>query len=154
MSHGVLERLKKFGIVLPHVQPPVANYVPYTHYGDLITISGQLPRGPDGLITGCLGDGLPIDRGVEAARLCAISILAVLGDALSGDFTRVVGCVQIQGFVRSSPNFGHHSTVVNGASDLLVSVLGDVGKHARAAIGVASLPFEAAVEVGAQFSIK
>lgn len=154
MSDAVSERLQTLGIVLPHVPPPVANYVPYTKHRDIITISGQLPRSPSGLITGCLGDGLPVDQGVEAARLCAISVLAVLGDAVSGDFGRVICCLQITGFVRSASGFAEHSTVINGASDLLVSVLGDAGKHARAAIGVASLPFEAAVEVSAQFSIR
>lgn len=154
MTRAISDRLQQLGVILPHVPPPVANYVPYMRHGEIVTISGQLPRGPDGLITGCLGEGLPVDRGVEAARLCAISILAVLGDAVSGDFEHVVGCIQITGFVRSSSSFSEHSTVINGASDLLVSVLGDAGKHARAAIGVASLPFEAAVEISAQFSVK
>lgn len=153
MSKAILEQLKELGIVLPHVPPPVANYVPYTLHNGIVTISGQLPRGEHGLICGCLGDGFPIDRGVEAARLCAISILAVLGDAVAGNFDRVLGCVQIVGFVRSTSSFAEHSTVINGASDLLVAVLGDPGKHARAAIGVASLPFECAVEVSAQFAV-
>lgn len=154
MSKAIFERLKALGIVLPHVPPPVANYVPYSHHQGTVTISGQLPRDERGLITGCLGDGLPIDRGVEAARACAISILAVLGDAVAGEFDRVHGCIQITGFVRSTSSFAEHSTVINGASDLLVAVLGDAGKHARAAIGVASLPFECAVEVSAQFAVR
>lgn len=154
MSPAVSERLEALGITLPHVPPPVANYVPYTHHNGIVTIPGQLPRGERGLITGCLGDGLPIDRGVEAARLCAISILAVLGDAVADEFDRVLGCIQIAGFVRSSSSFAEHSTVINGASDLLVAVLGDPGKHARTAIGVASLPFECAVEVSAQFALR
>lgn len=146
-------QLEKLGIVLPHVPPPVANYVPFTVHQGIVTISGQLPRGADGLLTGCLGDGLPIDQGVEAARLCAIAVLAVLKEAVDGDFGGVSGCIQISGFVRSSPSFAEHSTVINGASDLLVSVLGERGRHARAAIGVPSLPFGAAVEVSAQFRI-
>lgn len=146
-------QLETLGISLPHVPPPVANYVPYTLHKGVVTISGQLPRREDGLLTGCLGDGLPIDQGVEAARLCAISVLAVLKEALGGSFDRLAGCIQISGFVRSSPSFAEHSTVINGASDLLVSVLGERGRHARAAIGVSSLPFGAAVEVGAQFKI-
>lgn len=153
MPSTARDKLEQMGIKLPHVPPPVANYVPYTCHGDVVTISGQLPRRPDGLITGCLGEGIPVDIGVEAARLCAISVLAVLADSVGGDLDRVVRCIQITGFVRSSSNFSEHSTVINGASDLLVAVLGDAGKHARAAIGVASLPFGAAVEVSAQFVI-
>ncbi len=147
------EHLRELGIELPHVAPPVANYVPYTIQRGIVTISGQLPRGKQGLLTGCLGDGLPIDQGVEAARLCAISVLAVLREAVEGDFDRLVGCQHISGFVRSTSAFEEHSTVINGASDLLVAVLGERGRHARAAIGVASLPFGAAVEVSAQFAI-
>jgi enamine deaminase RidA (YjgF/YER057c/UK114 family) len=96
---------------------------------------------------------LPIDQGVEAARLCAIAVLAVLKEAVGGDFGRLAGCIQISGFVRSTSSFEEHSTVINGASDLLVSVLGEKGRHARAAIGVVSLPFGAAVEVSAQFQL-
>ncbi|MFD1767270.1 RidA family protein [Sphingorhabdus buctiana] len=146
-------QLAKLGIALPHVPPPVANYVPFTSHKGVVTISGQLPRGADGLLTGCLGDGLPIDQGVEAARLCAIAVLAVLKEAVGGDFGRLAGCIQISGFVRSTSSFEEHSTVINGASDLLVSVLGEKGRHARAAIGVVSLPFGAAVEVSAQFQL-
>ena len=146
-------RLRELGIELPHVPPPVANYVPYTVQRGILTVSGQLPRGAEGLLTGCLGDGLPIDQGVEAARLCAISVLAVLREAVKGNFDRLVGCQHISGFVRSTSEFGEHSTIINGASDLLVAVLGERGRHARAAIGVASLPFGAAVEVSAQFAI-
>lgn len=146
-------RLENLGILLPHDPPPVANYVPYSLHKGVVTISGQLPRRDDGLLTGCLGDGLPIDQGVEAARLCAVSVLAVLKEALDDDFDRLAGCIQITGFVRSSPYFTEHSTVINGASDLLVSLLGERGRHARTAIGVSSLPFGAAVEVGAQFQI-
>lgn len=153
VAQDVDDRLRELGIVLPHVPPPVANYVPCTVQHGILTVSGQLPRGPEGLVTGCLGDGLPIDRGVEAARLCAIAVLAVLNDAINGDFDRLAGCQYIHGYVRSTSAFGEHSTVVNGASDLLVAVLGDRGRHARAAIGVASLPFGAAVEVTAQFVI-
>lgn len=146
-------RLRELGIELPHVSPPVANYVPYTLQRGTLTVSGQLPRGANGLLTGCLGDGLSIDQGVEAARLCAIAVLAVLSTAVAGDFNRLVGCQHITGYVRSTTAFGEHSTVINGASDLFVAALGDRGRHARAAIGVASLPFGAAVEVTAQFAI-
>jgi enamine deaminase RidA (YjgF/YER057c/UK114 family) len=147
------QRLAELGIAMPHVPPAVANYVPFTRLGRLVTISGQLPRSDDGLITGVLGNGTSIDRGVLAARQCAVAVLAVLNEALEGDAERLAGCVQLCGYVQSAPGFTEHSTVLNGASDLVAAVLGDRGRHARTAVGVASLPFGVAVEVSAQFRL-
>ncbi|OYZ13053.1 MAG: hypothetical protein B7Y35_13965 [Sphingomonadales bacterium 28-64-96] len=154
MTGTIPQRLAEFGITMPHVPPAVANYVPFTRLGALITISGQLPRTDEGLITGTLGNGTSIDRGVAAARQCAVAILAVLNEAIEGDVERLAGCMQLCGFVQSAPGFTEHSTVLNGASDLIATVLGDCGRHARTAVGVASLPFGVAVEVSAQFMLR
>jgi enamine deaminase RidA (YjgF/YER057c/UK114 family) len=150
----ISERLAELGIAMPHVPPAVANYVPFTQLGSLVTISGQLPRSDEGLITGTLGNGTSIDRGVLAARQCAVAILAVLNEAVEGEIERIAGCVQLSGFVQTAPGFTEHSTVLNGASDLVATVLGDRGRHARTAVGVASLPFGVAVEVSAQFVLR
>jgi enamine deaminase RidA (YjgF/YER057c/UK114 family) len=150
----ISERLAELGIAMPHVPPAVANYVPFTQLGSLVTISGQLPRSDEGLITGTLGNGTSIDRGVLAARQCAVAILAVLNEAVEGEIERIAGCVQLSGFVQTAPGFTEHSTVLNGASDLVATVLGDRGRHARTAVGVTSLPFGVAVEVSAQFVLR
>nr|WP_315475169.1 RidA family protein [uncultured Sandarakinorhabdus sp.] len=154
MTGTISERLAELGIAMPHVPPAVANYVPFTQLGSLVTISGQLPRSDEGLITGTLGNGTSIDRGVLAARQCAVAILAVLNEAVEGEIERIAGCVQLSGFVQTAPGFTEHSTVLNGASDLVATVLGDRGRHARTAVGVASLPFGVAVEVSAQFVLR
>ena len=154
MTGTISERLAELGIAMPHVPPAVANYVPFTQLGSLVTISGQLPRSDGGLITGTLGNGTSIDRGVLAARQCAVAILAVLNEAVEGEIERIAGCVQLSGFVQTAPGFTEHSTVLNGASDLVATVLGDRGRHARTAVGVTSLPFGVAVEVSAQFVLR
>ncbi len=154
MTGTISERLAELGIAMPHVPPAVANYVPFTQLGSLVTISGQLPRSDEGLITGTLGNGTSIDRGVLAARQCAVAILAVLNEAVEGEIERIAGCVQLSGFVQTAPGFTEHSTVLNGASDLVATVLGDRGRHARTAVGVTSLPFGVAVEVSAQFVLR
>jgi enamine deaminase RidA (YjgF/YER057c/UK114 family) len=154
VTSSIEQRLAEQGIKMPSVAPAVANYVPFTRRGTLITISGQLPRTDDGLITGTLGNGTSIDRGVAAAQQCAVAILAILNEAIEGDLDRLDGCVQLSGFVQSAPGFTEHSTVINGASDLIATVLGERGRHARAAVGVSSLPFGVAVEVSAQFMLR
>ncbi|WP_081097017.1 MULTISPECIES: RidA family protein [Sphingomonadales] len=154
MTGSIEQSLASLGIKMPSVAPAVANYVPFTRRGALITISGQLPRTDDGLITGTLGNGTSIDRGVAAAQQCAVAILAILNEAIEGDLGRLDGCVQLSGFVQSAPGFTEHSTVINGASDLIATVLGERGRHARAAVGVSSLPFGVAVEVSAQFMLR
>src|SRR5690606_1945818 len=121
----------------------------------MVFISGQLPINADGqMIKGYLGKDVNLEEGAEAARLCAINILAQAKAALEGDLERITRCVKLGGFVACLPEFTDHPKVINGASDLIVSALGDIGQHARFAVGVPSLPRGAAVEVDAVFEIK
>ncbi|MEQ1669576.1 MAG: RidA family protein [Hyphomicrobium sp.] len=148
------DRLKALGLQLPPAPAPVANYVPYLRAGDQLFISGQIAKAGDGRIaTGTLGAGLDVAAGQEAARLCALNILAQAKAAL-GDLDRVVQVLRLTGFVASTPAFTDQPLVVNGASDLMVAVLGDAGRHTRAAVGVASLPAGAAVEIDAILKVR
>lgn len=147
-------RLKEMGVVLPVLVPPVANYVPFTISGSTLYISGQLPFLDGVVMKGLLGKDASIEQGKDAACLCAINIIAQAHAALGGDLDRVVRCLRLGGFVASTPEFFDHPKVINGASDLIVAVFGDAGKHARAAVGVAALPLGASVEVDAIFEIK
>jgi enamine deaminase RidA (YjgF/YER057c/UK114 family) len=153
MTGEIEARLKALNIALPEVASPVANYVPFLHINGFLYISGQLPmRDGTVAITGQLGSGLDIENGMEAAEICVLNVLAQAKNAL-GDLDRIVQAVRLTGFVNSTPDFADHPKVVNGASDLLVEVLGDKGRHTRAAVGCASLPLGAAVEVDAIFAI-
>jgi len=143
------QRLKKLGITLPAPNAPVANYVPYVISGPLLFISGQISNGPGGVFKGKLGGTLTLEEGAAAARLCAINILAQINAALDGDLDRVKRIVKLGGFVNCVPEFEDQPKVINGASDLMVAVFGDAGRHARAAVGAPSLPLGAAVEVDA-----
>lgn len=151
---GVMEkRLAELGISLPPAPAPVANYVPTVIVGDLLFVSGQISRGGDGkTITGKLGAGVDIPLGREAARVCALNILAQAQAAL-GTLDRIARIVKLTGFVNAASTFVDHPQVVNGASDLLVEILGDRGRHTRSAVGVAGLPLDAAVEVEAIIAI-
>ncbi len=153
MTSRVEARLAELGLTLPAAAAPVANYVPWVLSGSLLFVSGQLPM-RDGrvAVTGKLGAGLDIAQGQEAARLCALMILAQARSA-TGDLDRIVRCVELGGFVACTPDFTDHPRVVNGASDLMVKVLGDAGRHSRFAVGVPSLPLDAAVEIRATFEI-
>ncbi|MDE1174544.1 MAG: RidA family protein [Parvibaculaceae bacterium] len=154
MAGRIETRLKELEITLPEPRGAAGNYVPYVVAGSLVFIAGQVPAGPAGLeFQGKLGAGLSVEQGQQAARLCALNILAQLRLACEGDFERVRRCVKIGGFVNATPDFEQHPAVINGASDLIVSVLGDTGKHARFAVGAPSLPFNVAVEVDAVFEI-
>ena len=148
-------RLKELGVTLPSPPVPVASYVPYAISGNLVFISGQIPIA-DGAVKYVAKLG--IDGGVEvgqaAAQLCAINLLAQLKAACGGDLDRVVRCVKLGVFVNATPDFTQQPEVANGASDLIAAVFGDAGKHARAAVGVGSLPRGVAVEVDAIFEIK
>ena len=151
----IASRIEELGITLPTPVKPVANYVPYTVSGNLVFVSGQIPFGPDGLqYQGKVGADLTAEDGIAAARLCAINILAQLRAALDGDLDRVVRCLKLGGFVNSVPDFADHPAVINGASDLMVDVLGDRGRHARFAVGAGSLPRNVAVEVDAIFEVR
>lgn len=153
MAGEAEKKLAKMGIELPSPPAPAANYVPYTIAGKILTISGQITMGPDGIeYVGKLGDSIDVETGQAAARLCAINILAQAKAAL-GDLDNIKQVMKIQGFVNATPDFTDHPAVVNGASDLLAEVLGDAGKHARAAVGMSSLPFNVAVEVDATIEI-
>lgn len=153
MTSQIDSRLEALGIVLPVAAAPAANYVPYVESKGYLYISGQIPMGPNGVeFIGKLGQELGIEEGRAAARLCAINILAQAKAAL-GDLGRIGRVVKLVGFVNSDPAFGDHPKVVNGASDLMVEVLGDKGRHARSAVGVAALPFGVGVEVEAILEI-
>jgi enamine deaminase RidA (YjgF/YER057c/UK114 family) len=149
MDGKVEARLASLGIILPEAPTPVANYVPAYLAGNLLFISGQISKAADGsIITGRLGAGLTTEQGRDAARLCALAILAQ-AKAATGNLDRIAQVVKLTGFVNASPEFTEHPQVINGASDLMVEVLGDNGRHTRAAVGVSSLPAGCAVEVDA-----
>lgn len=146
-------RLAELGVTLPDAPAPAANYVPFVRTGNLVHISGQISQGPDGPIRGRLGADLTLDQGAEAARRCAISLLAQARAACGGDLTRLTRVVKLVGFVNSTPDFTDQPRVINGASDFLVAVLGEAGRHARSAVSAASLPFGVAVEIEAVIEI-
>ena len=149
MSDTADQRLAALGIDLPKAAAPAANYVPYMRTGNLLFTAGQLPlKGGHLIATGLLGQDLDASKGQEAARQCAINILAQAKAAL-GDLENIARIIKITVFVASTPDFTTQHLVANGASDLLVTVLGDKGKHARSAVGVASLPLNAPVEIEA-----
>jgi enamine deaminase RidA (YjgF/YER057c/UK114 family) len=147
-------KLAELGITLPRPMPPIANYVPYVVTGNLVVVSGQVPA-VDGRIavTGKVGNGLSLDQGIEAARLCLINVLVHLKSACGGDLDRVKRVVRLGGFIASPPEFTRQAQVMNGASDLAVAVFGEAGRHARTTIGVPALPADAAVEVEGLFEI-
>ncbi|MDJ1638658.1 RidA family protein [Rhizobium rhizogenes] len=154
MSNAIEGRLKELGIVLPQAAAPAANYVPYVISGNLLYLSGQLPaeNGKVG-VTGHLGKDVDVAGGQRAAELCAINILAQAKAALDGDLSRIKRLIKLNGFVASVPEFVEQHLVINGASNLLANVLGEAGKHARAAVGMAALPLNAAVEIDAILEI-
>ena len=149
MTDTIDSRLKNLGISIPEAAAPAANYVPFAQSGSLLLTSGQLPLEGGKLVhTGRIGDELTVAHGQAAARACAINILAQAKAAL-GDLGRIKRIVKITAFVASTPDFVEQHLVANGASDLLVAILGDAGKHARSAVGVATLPLNAPVEIEA-----
>jgi len=149
------ERLMQLSIELPNPSSPGANYVPFVRSGNLVFITGQLSQwNGERRFIGKLGREFGVEQGQQAARLCALNLIAHLRTAVDGDLDRVVRCVRIAGFVNSQPDFLAHSQVVNGASDLFVDVFGEAGRHARMAVGVAALPYDVAVEVEAVFEIR
>jgi enamine deaminase RidA (YjgF/YER057c/UK114 family) len=153
MAGTIEARLKALDITLPAANAAIGTYVPFVHLGGQLIVSGQLPL-KDGAIavTGRLGDDVDVPAGQTAARLCALNILAQAKTAL-GDLDRIVQLLRLNGFVAAAPGFADHPKVVNGASDLMVEILGDRGRHTRIAVGCASLPLNAAVEIDAVFAI-
>lgn len=154
MSNAIETRLSELGVTLPDAPAPAANYVPFVIAGDLVYVSGQISNGPDGLIIGKLGENMDVDAGVAAAKTCALSLIAQLKAACNGDLTRLVQVVKLGGFVNSTPDFTDQPKVVNGASDFMVELFGDAGRHARAAVSAVALPLGVAVEIEGIFQIK
>jgi enamine deaminase RidA (YjgF/YER057c/UK114 family) len=151
----VATRLAELGITLPAPAAPVAAYVPAVEHEGLLHISGQLPFREDGsLITGRLGETIDVGAGAQAAKRCGIMLLAQIKAALGGDLDRVVRIVKLGAFVSSDPAFTDQPKVANGASELMVAVFGDAGRHARSAVGVPVLPLGAAVEVDAIVAVR
>ena len=147
-------RLKTLGITLSRPPSPVASYVPFTISGNQVFISGQVPISDGALkYVGKLGVDFSVEVGQAAAQLCAINILSVLREACGGNLDRVVRCLKVNVFVNATPDYDKQPEVANGASDLFVAVFGDAGRHARAAVGMGSLPRGVAVEVDAVFEI-
>lgn len=154
MSDTIDGRLAALGISLPEAAAPAANYVPYVISGNLLFLSGQLPiEGGKVAVIGLVGGDVALLEAQRAAELCAINILAQAKAALSGDLSRISRVVKLNGFVASAPGFVEQHLVINGASNLIANVLGEAGKHARAAVGMASLPLNAAVEIDAILEI-
>lgn len=154
MSSAIEQRLADLGLTLPDAAAPAANYVPYTVAGGLLFVSGQVPvRDGKVAFTGKLGGAADVERGQEAARLCALNVLAQARTACGGDLGRLRRCVRLGGFVASAPGFTDQHKVINGASDLIAAALGEAGRHARFAVGCSALPLDAAVEVEAIFEI-
>ena len=147
-------RLAELGLTLPAAAAPVANYVPAVIVGNLLFLSGQVPSENGALnVKGIVGQSVSVEQGKAAARICALNLLAQAKAALGGDLGRVKRVVKLTGFVACGPDFLQHPEVINGASDLFVEVFGEAGRHARAAVGSASLPRGVPVEVDAVFEI-
>ncbi|MBE2278442.1 MAG: RidA family protein [Rhodobacteraceae bacterium] len=150
---SIKARLAELGVTLPDAPAPAANYVPFVVVGNLVHVSGQISQNEGGLIRGKLGADLAVEQGAEAARRCALSLLAQVKRACDGDLSRLVRVVKLTGFVNSTADFTDQPKVINGASDFLVAVLGDAGRHARSAVSAASLPLGVAVEIEGLFEI-
>ena len=146
-------KLNELGIILPNAPAPAANYVPFVKIDNIVYVSGQISIGSDGLIKGVLGADMSIEDGMLAARQCAINLLAQVKAACDGNLDRLLRVIKLGGFVNSKPNFSEQPNVIKGASDFLVDLLGDRGRHARTAVG-AILPLGVAVEIDGIFLIK
>lgn len=151
----VTERLARLGIQLPRLAQPSGTYIPCRISGRTLYVSGQVPR-IDGIdaYQGVVGESISSTEAREAARIAAINMLAQVSRALDGDLDRVTGCLQLRGFVNAAPGFVDHPAIIDGASDLIVEVLGDAGRHTRTALGAGSLPRGFAVEIDAVFEIQ
>ena len=153
---AIEERLRALGIALPTPAAPVANYVGAVLHGPMLVVSGQLALGPDGKLAeahrGKIGGAVSPEAAADAARLCAINLLAQAKAAL-GSLERIERCVRLGGFMNTEPGFSAIAPIMNGASDLMVAVLGEKGRHARSTIGVAAVPLDSAVEVEALFAV-
>jgi len=148
------QKLQALGYELPVSAPAAANYIPYTIGAGTLYIAGQIPfLNGEKMHIGRLGDTYSLEQGQEAARACALNILSQVNAAVEGDWSRVKRCLKLGGFVHCTPDFLEHPAVINGASDLIVGAMGEIGRHARCAVGAPSLPFGVAVEIDATFEI-
>ncbi len=147
------QRLAELGVTLPDAPTPAANYVPFVVAGGFIYVSGQISQDANGPILGKLGRELDVAAGAAAARTCALALLAQARKAAGGDLDRIARVVKLMGFVNCVPDFTDHPKVINGASDFLVEVFGDKGRHARSAVGAPSLPLGVAVEIEGIFAL-
>lgn len=147
------QRLAELGVTLPDAPAPAANYVPFVVAGDMVYVSGQISQDADGLILGKLGRDLDVAAGAAAAKTCALALLAQARKAAGGDLGRI-RVVKLTGFVNSVPEFTEQPKVVNGASDFLVELLGEKGRHARSAVSAGSLPLGVAVEIEGIFALE
>ncbi|UTW54268.1 RidA family protein [Kordiimonas sp. SCSIO 12610] len=151
---SVADRLTSLGIDLPKPAAPVANYVPFVISGNIISISGQIPMGPDGLaFQGKVGQEVSIDDAIRAAHLCALNLIAQMNAAVDGDLERISRVIKLGGFVNCVDGFGDQPKVINAASDLMVDVFGDKGRHSRSAVGTNALPMNVPVEIDALVEI-
>ena len=153
MSTTIDARLKQLGIVLPVAPMPAANYVPYVQVGNMLFVAGQVSQNKNGFVVGKLGLNFSLEQGYDAAKLCGIALISQLKSACDDDLNRVKRVIRLGGFVNSTSEFTDHPKVINGASDLMVAVFGDAGKHSRAAVGSSSLPFGVAVEIDGIFEL-
>ena len=146
-------KLNQMGINLPSAPVPAANYLPFVKVGKIVYVSGQISVGSNGLITGLLGESMTIEEGMIAAKQCAINLLAQVKVACDGDLDSLERVIKLGGFVNSTQDFSDQPSVINGASDFFVKVLGENGRHARTAVG-ATLPLGVAVEIDGIFQVK
>ncbi len=147
---SVENRLSELNITLPEPAVPVANYVPFVVSGNIVSISGQIPMGPDGLaFQGKVGKDVSEEDAQKAARLCALNLIAQMKAAAGGDLERIARVVKLGGFVNCLDEFGGQPQIINAASDLMVDVFGDKGRHSRSAVGVNALPLNVPVEIDA-----
>jgi len=154
MAGRIEARLKELKIELPDAPAPAANYIPYVVTGNLVFVSGQVPRFKGQYVhVGKVGETLTLEDGQKSARLCALNLIAQLKQACGGDLDRVKRVVKVLGMVNATTNFANHPQVINGASDLMGEIFGDAGKHARFAVGVAALPGNVATEIDGIFEI-
>ena len=149
-----IEKLREYGYELPRPKPPVASYVPVTRKGNVIYVSGQISSTEEGVVTGLLGGTMNVVQGGNAAELAALNVLSQIVYTAGVDLSRIKRVLKLTVFVASTADFYEHHLVANGASNLIVGVLGDKGKHARSAIGLAALPLGAAVEVEAVVEVE